>query len=161
MRDATSRPSTFELLRQFAELFANGALPTDLWTYLASALMYPFHKKLHEERVLTLDPVLRPVTVGSVITRFGCRILVRMNRLQVAENLLLPHQFSFEIKGRAHQVIMGLTLALELNPTFVEIDMRLKNAHTFSSRDKTEEELEGDIIYITSWKLLRPCMAKL
>ncbi len=109
--------------------------------------MYPFHKKLPEERVLTLDPSLRPVTVGYVITRFGCRILGRMNKIQVAENLLLYHQFSFRIKGGVQQVILGLTLALELNPTFVGIDLDLKNAHTFSSRDKTEEELEGDIIY--------------
>ena len=132
LRDAASRPSTAALLRKFAEHFSNGALPKDLWTYLASALMYPFHKKLPEERVSTSDPALRPVTVGSVITTFGCRILVRMNRLAVAEGLLLSHQFSFGIKGGVQQVILGITLSLQLNPDFVEIDLDLKNAHTFS-----------------------------
>ena len=29
----------------------------------------------------------------------------------------------------------------------MEIDLDLKNAHTFSSRDKAEEELESDIIF--------------
>ncbi len=68
-------PSTASLLRKFAEVFSNGALPKDLWTYLASALMYPFvlHKLLPEERIAMTDPVLRLVTVGSIITRFGCR----------------------------------------------------------------------------------------
>ena len=112
LRDAASRPTTAALLRKFAEQFSNGALPKDLWTYLMSALMYPFHKKLPEERISTTDLALRPVTIGSVITRFGCRILVRMNRLAVAEVLLLSHQFSFGIKGGVQQVIMGITLSL-------------------------------------------------
>jgi hypothetical protein len=99
LRDAASRHSTADLLGKFAEHFSNGALPRDLWTYLASALMYPFHKLLPEDRISVTDPSLRPVTVGSVITRFACRILVRINRLAVAENLLLSHQFSFGIKG--------------------------------------------------------------
>jgi len=147
LRDAASRPSTAALLRKFTERFSNGDLPKFLWTYLASAIMHPFHKKLPEERTSITDPALRPVTVGSVITRFGCRVLVRMNRLAVAENLLLSHQFSFGIKGGVQQVILGINLSLQLNPSFVEIDLDLKNAHTFSSRDKTEEELESDIIY--------------
>jgi hypothetical protein len=45
------------------------------------------------------------------------------------------------------QVILGITLPLQLNPHFVEIDLDLKNAHTFSSRDKVEEEMESDVIY--------------
>ncbi len=94
-----------------------------------------------------LDHNLRPVTVGSVITRFGCRIRVRMNRLAVAETLLLSQQFSFGINGGVQQVILGITLALQLNPDFVNLDLVMRNAHTFSSRDKTEEELETNIIY--------------
>jgi hypothetical protein len=74
--------------------------------------MYPFHKKLPEERVSTTDPALRLVTVGSVITRFGYRILVRMNMLAIAEGLLLSHQFSFGIKGGVQHVILGITLSL-------------------------------------------------
>ncbi len=74
-------------------------------------------------------PVLSPVTVGSVITRFGYLILVKMNRLAVAETLLLSHQFSFGINGGVQQIILGITLSLQLNPLFVEIDMDLANAH--------------------------------
>jgi hypothetical protein len=84
LRDAAQRPSTTILLRKFAEEFCNGALPRNLWAYLAYALMYPFHKLLMEERIDPKDPALRPVTVGSVVMRFGCRVLVRMNRLAVA-----------------------------------------------------------------------------
>jgi hypothetical protein len=109
--------------------------------------MYPFHKKLQEERILTSDPALYPVNVGFVITRFGCRILVRMNMLAVAETLLLSHKFSFGIKGGVQQVILGISLALQLNPNLVEINLDLKNAHTFSLRDKADEELESDVIY--------------
>ncbi len=109
LRDAAGRPSTAALLRQFAELFSNGSLPKDLWTYLASAPMYPFQKKLPEDRISITDPALRLVTVGSVITRFGCRILVRMNILAVAETLLLSHQFSFGINDGVQQVILGIS----------------------------------------------------
>ena len=109
--------------------------------------MYPFHKNLPEKRISTTDLALRPVTVGSVVTRFGCRILVRMTILAVSEVLLLSHQFSFGIKEGVQQVIMGIALSLQLNPHFVEIDLGLKNAHTFSSRDKTEEKLESDVIF--------------
>jgi hypothetical protein len=112
LRDAASIPSTTTLLRQFAKIFSNGALPKDLWTYLASDLMYPFHKKLPVDRILLLDPALMPVTVGSVITRFGYIVLVRMNRLVVDETLLLSHQFWFEIKGGVQHVILGISLSL-------------------------------------------------
>ena len=73
-----------------------------MWTYLASALMYPFHKLVLEERIDPKKPALRPVTVGSVLTRFGCRVLVRLNRLAVATQLLLSHQFFFGINGGVH-----------------------------------------------------------
>jgi hypothetical protein len=83
-RDAAQRPSTASHLRKFSELFSNGALPSKLWTYLASALMYPFHKLMLEERIDPKDPALRPATFGSVLARFGCRVLIRMNRIAVA-----------------------------------------------------------------------------
>ncbi len=75
-------------------------MPQDRWAYHASALLYPFHKKLPEERISATDPTLRPVAVGSVLTRFGCRVMVRMNIATVAAELLLSHQFSFGINGR-------------------------------------------------------------
>ncbi len=90
LRDATQTPSK-ATLRKFAERFSNGALPENVWAYMSSALLYPFHKKLPEERTSVTDPALRPVTVGSVLTRFGCRVMVRMNRLVVAAELLLSH----------------------------------------------------------------------
>ena len=40
---------------------------------------------------------MRPVTVGSVLTRFGCRVMVRMNKVVVAEEMMLSHQFSIGI----------------------------------------------------------------
>jgi hypothetical protein len=70
-----------------------------------------------------------------------------MNRLAVAETLLLSHTFSFGIKGGVQHVILGITLSLQIDPNFVELDLDLKNAHTFSSRDKAEEELESDIVF--------------
>jgi hypothetical protein len=57
---------------------------------MASVLMYPFLKLMLEDRIDPKDPALRPVTVGSVLTRFGCRVLVRMNRMAVVAVLLLP-----------------------------------------------------------------------
>jgi hypothetical protein len=64
LRDAAQTPSTAVLLRKFAEHFSNEDLPQDLWAYLTSALLYPFHKKLSEERISVTDPALRPVIVG-------------------------------------------------------------------------------------------------
>jgi hypothetical protein len=42
---------------------------------------------------------------------------------------------------------MGIAVYLQLNLHFAEINLDLKNAHTFSSRDKAEEELESDVIF--------------
>ncbi len=127
---------------------------------MAPTLMYTFYKKLPEERISTTDHALRPGTVESVITRFGCRIMVRMDRLVVAEVLLLSHQFSFGIKGGVQHVIMGITLNPQLNPHFVENNLDLKNAHTFSSRDKTEEELECDVIFHCLLEVFRSLYGK-
>ena len=91
LRDAAQTPSTAALLRKFAEHFSSRALPQDVWAYLTSALIYPFHKKLPEERISVTEPALRPVTVESVLTRFGCNVMVRMNRVAVAAELLLSH----------------------------------------------------------------------
>ena len=99
LRNAAQAPSTAALLRKFAEHFSNGALPQDMWAYLASAVVYPFHKKLPEERTSVTDPALRPVTVGSVLTRFGCKVIVRMKRVAIATDSLLSHQISFGING--------------------------------------------------------------
>jgi hypothetical protein len=70
-----------------------------------------------------------------------------MNRIAVAAQLLLSHKFSFGITGGVQQVILGCTLAIQVHPSFVLIDLDLRNAHTFFSRDMIEEELESDIIY--------------
>jgi hypothetical protein len=141
LREAAQTPSTTLLRRKFAERFSNGALPENPWDYLASALLYPFHKKLPEERTSVTYPALRLVTTGSVLTRFGCRVMVRMNRLAVAAELLLSHQFSFGISGGVQQIIMACNVALEIDPSWLMLDLDSKNAHTFCSRKRVEEEL--------------------
>ncbi len=141
LRDAAQTHSTDALLRKFAERFSNGALPGNLWAYLASALLYPFHKKLLEERSSSTNPALRTVTVGSsVLIRFGCRVIVRMNKQAVAAEMLLSHQLSFGINGGAQQVIPACNVALEINPSWLMLDLDSKNAHTFCSRERHEEE---------------------
>ena len=55
---------------------------------------------------------------------------------------------------------MGVTLSLQLNPHFVEIDLDFKNAHTFISRDKAEEEMESDIIYHYLLKVFKAVYGK-
>jgi len=74
-------------------------MPSDLWAYVAFALLYPSHKIWPEERTFIVDPALRPVTVGSILARFGCIVMVRMHRVVLAKELLLSHQFSFGING--------------------------------------------------------------
>jgi len=74
-------------------------------------------------------------------------VLVKMNGIAVAAQLLLSHQFSFGINGGVQQVIMGCTLALQVHMSFVQIDLDLRNAHTFCSIDRIKEKLESDIIY--------------
>jgi hypothetical protein len=65
----------------------------------------------------------------------------------VAEQLLLSHQLLFGISGGAQQVILVCTTTLEINPTWLILDMDSENAHTFCSRDKLEEELEINVVY--------------
>ena len=70
-----------------------------------------------------------------------------MNKIAVADKLLLSHQLSFDINGGVQHVILGCTLALQVHLSFVQIDLDLRNAHAFCSRDGIEEELESDISY--------------
>ena len=44
-------------------------------------------------------------------------------------------------------MILGCTIALQVYPSFVHIDLDLRNAHALCSRDRVEEELESDIVY--------------
>jgi hypothetical protein len=100
-----------------------------------------------EERTSTMDPVLRPVTVGFVLTRFGCIVMVRINRQAIAAELLLSYQFSFGINGGVQQVILACIIALEINPSWLMLDLDSKNAHTFCSRDRLEEDVEINVAY--------------
>ena len=43
--------------------------------------MYPLHKLMLEDRIDPKDPALRHVIVGSVLNRFGCRVLVRIESM--------------------------------------------------------------------------------
>ena len=79
LRDAAQLDTTAILLRRYFEHFSNGNLPMHFWAYLAYAPMYLFHKKLTEEKTSLTDLALRPVTMGLVLIRFGCMVLVRMN----------------------------------------------------------------------------------
>ena len=102
-----------------------------MWSFLSSAIMIPFHKLTHLERDLSQDPRLRPITIGSLLNRFSCRTLLRMNRRGLAERLLQSSQFSFAIPGGVQQVILvGCTVALQCNPDWILGEFDLKNAHT-------------------------------
>ena len=67
--------------------------------------------------------------------------------MAVAAELLLSHQLSFGINGGVQQFILACNIALEINPSWLMLDLDSKNAHTFSSRDKLEEELEMNMAY--------------
>ena len=67
--------------------------------------------------------------------------------MAVVAELLPSHQFSFDINGGVQQVIIACTIALEINPSWLMLDLDSKNAHTFCSRDKLEEELELNVAY--------------
>ncbi len=127
------------VLKKCVKNFLNGLLPKNLWTYQASILMYSFHKMTTEVRDSGVDYALRLVTLGYVLTRLGCIVLVMMGREGMADQLLVSHKFSFGIRGGMHQVIIGFTLALQLNANWVHIDLDLRNADTFFSRGKLKE----------------------
>jgi len=59
----------------------------------------------------------------------------------------LSHQFFVGINEGVQQVILDCTVALQVHPAFVQIDLDLGSAHTLCSRDRVEEELESNIIY--------------
>ena len=42
---------------------------------------------------------------------------------------------------------MACNIALEINPSWLMLDLDSKNAHTFCSRDSLEEELELNVAY--------------
>ncbi len=69
-RDAANRPSTTSIQQKFVELFVNGRLPKGPWKLLSSAIMIPFLKLAQLDRGLLLDPNLRPITIGSLLTIF-------------------------------------------------------------------------------------------
>jgi len=146
-RDAANRPSTVALLRKFVELFVNGMLPKGLWKYVSSTIMIPFHKLAQLERDLLSDPRPRPIAIGSMLTRFSCRSLLRLNRTGLAERMLRSNQFSYGILGGVQQVILDCTVALQCKPTFLLGDFDLKNAHTDCSRGLIWEELMNDTYF--------------
>ena len=73
--------------------------------------------------------------------------MAKMNMIYVVEQLLLSQQFSFGINGGVQQVILACTILLEINPTWLMLDLDSENAHTFCSRDKLGEELELNVVY--------------
>jgi hypothetical protein len=73
--------------------------------------------------------------------------MVRLNRQTIAAELLLSHHFSFGVNGGVQQVILACSVALQINPEALMLDLDSANAHTFCSRDSLEDELESNIIY--------------
>jgi hypothetical protein len=143
-RDMVGRQSTAGLLRKFVELFVNGSLPKDLWRFLSSALMIPFHKLSQFERLLRSDPCLRPITIGALLCRFSIRATLRMKRKEFAEIMLRDDQFSYGVPGGVQKVILAVTIALQKNPDWVCAQTDLRNAHTDCSRGLIWQELERD-----------------
>jgi hypothetical protein len=143
-KDAASRTSTANLLRKFVELFVNGLLPKPLWMFLSSAIMILFHKIAHMERLLLSDRSLRPITSGAVLTRFSVKTVLRMHRKWIVENILKSNHLSYAISRGVQQVILGCTVALQSNPTWVRGVFDLRNAHTDCSRGLIWQELEND-----------------
>jgi len=110
--DAANRPSVVTLLRKFVELYVNGKLPKALWTLWSFAIMIPFHKLANLERDLLSYPRLRHITIDSLLTRFSCRSLLRLNKEILAERMMRSNKFSYGIPGGVKQVISGCTIAL-------------------------------------------------
>ena len=84
--------------------------------------------------------------------------MVRMIRLVVAAELLLSHQFSLGINRVGQQVILACNVALEINHSWLMLDLDSKNAHTFCSRDRLEEDMELNVAYhymLESFRALR------
>ena len=73
--------------------------------------------------------------------------MVKMNKIAVAEELLLSHWFSSNIIEGVKHVILACNIALGISPSWVMLDLDVKNAHTFCSRDKLDEELELNVVY--------------
>ena len=46
-----------------------------------------------------------------------------------------------------HQVILACNVALGINPSWLMLDLDSKNAHTFCSRERLEEDLELNVAY--------------
>ena len=109
--------------------------------------MIPFHKLAHMERQLLADPRLRPITIGAMPTRFSVRSVLRMKRKGIAEVLLRSNKFSYGVPGGVQQVIIGCTVALQNNPTWVLGQFDLRNAHTDCSRGLIWQELEADTYF--------------
>ena len=92
---------------------------------MASALLYPFHKKLPEERCKNGNLDLQLVMMSYVLTCFGCRVMVRMNKIAVAKELLLSHRFSVMgiTEGCNKSFWIACNIALEINPSWVMMDL--------------------------------------
>jgi hypothetical protein len=55
---------------------------------------------------------------------------------------------------------LACIIALEINPSWVMLDLDSKNAHTFCSRDRLEEELELNVAYRYPLESLRSLYGK-
>jgi hypothetical protein len=129
------------------ELFVNGLLPKPVWMFLSSAIMIPFHKIAQMERLLLSDMSLRPITIGAMLTRISVQTVLRMHRKGIAENMLKSNQISYGVSSGVQPAILGCTVALQSNPTWVLGVFDLRNAHTDCSRGLIWHELENDTFF--------------
>ncbi len=128
--------------------------------------MIPFHKMPQLERGILSDPRLRPIAIGSLLTRFSCRTLLHMIRRGLAERMLRSNQFSFGIPGGVQQIIIGFTIILQWNPDFVLGEFDLRNAHTNCNRGLIWQDLLNDTFSLLDqdlpmyvWRHMHPPMA--
>jgi len=77
--------------------------------------MIHVHKLAQLERDILSDPRLHPIKIGSTLTIFSCRSLLRLNIMGLAERMMRSNQVSYGILGGFQQVIMGCIVALQCN----------------------------------------------
>ncbi len=70
-----------------------------------------------------------------------------MHRKGIAENMLKSNQISYSMPGGVQHVILGCTVALQTNPTWVSGAFDLRNAHTNCFRGLIWHELEADTYF--------------
>ena len=139
--DCMRHSDTALLLSKYCTRFCSGDLPPGFKKYLSSGVLMAFHKDPPEIRALSTLLRHRPITIGSVLTRFPVRALLKLNREAILSHLISSHQFSFGVSGGPVKVAFIVTVGLQSNPSWVMMEGDFKNAHTGCARARILEEL--------------------